>query len=157
MIFNVSTGPCGNILMMSGYPRYSAVNEAIMLFTVVGLNLLLIPRHGLLGAVWAVGVGTIVVNALRVVQVWWHLRMHPYGWSTVRVLVASATMSAVLWWFTAAVSPASSDWFFPALASATALLIYGVVLVAAGLEDVEKDALRSIRQRLVPTRVRSQR
>jgi O-antigen/teichoic acid export membrane protein len=153
MIFDVATGSCGVILMMSGHPHYSAINEAIMLITVVVLNLLLIPRYELLGAVWAVALGRGLVNVLRVIQVWWHLRIQPYSWSITKVAAASLTMSGVLWGWRTYVLQADSSPPALLLGGMVALLVFGVVVLMLGLEDNEVELLRTLRKRLVPIKL----
>lgn len=147
-IFNMATGSCGVMLMMSGHPQYSAINEAITLAIVVCTNLLFIPHYGLLGAVWAVAAGTVMVNALRVIQVWWHLRIHPYSWTLSKVAVATVAMIASLWvWKTYALQ-GSTAWPLQVLGIGVALLVYTVVLVLSGLEDAEMEMLRTLQRRL---------
>ena len=146
-IFTVSVGVCGVILMMSGRPQYSVANEAIVLTTVVGLSLLFIPRYGLRGAVWASVAGAVLVNTLRVFQVWWHLRVHPYSWSLLKVAVAGVTMTAVLWIWKAYALQGRGVWYLLMLGSGIALLAYGVVLVTLGLDGTEMAMLRSLQSR----------
>jgi O-antigen/teichoic acid export membrane protein len=148
MIFHVATGSCGTILMMSGHPEFSAINEAIMLVTVVGLNLLLIPRYGLLGAVWAVAAGLVAVNTLRVIQVWWYLRIHPYSLGLLKVATAGVTMCAILWGWRVYGLHESTTWYLLLLGAGLALLVYGIVLIVLGLEKEEVEALQALRQRL---------
>ena len=148
LFFQVATGSCGVILMMSGRPQYSAMNEAIMLVTVVALNVLLIPPYGLLGAAWAVAAGTVMVNTLRVIEVWWHLRMHPYSMPVLRAVAASAAMSAVLWAWRAHVLGDSMVVPVLGLGVIVGMLVYGVVLIVLGLDQEELEMLRAVRGRL---------
>ncbi len=96
MIFNIATGSCGTILMMAGYPRYNALNELFKLVLVIGFSLWSIPRWGLIGAALTLAVGIVVVNSLRVVQVWHHLRIHPFTWSTLWIMGAGFVLTLVL-------------------------------------------------------------
>jgi O-antigen/teichoic acid export membrane protein len=89
-LVDAATGPCGLMLNMSGRPGWSMVDNIAVLGANVGLNLLLIPRYGMLGAAVAWAVSLVLVNIARVVQVWLLLRMWPFGYGWVKALLAGA-------------------------------------------------------------------
>lgn len=88
-LVDAATGPCSVMLNMTGRP---AVNMAANLFALVlnvGLNLLLIPRYGVVGAAIAWTVSLVVVNAIRVVAVYALLGVLPFDAATCRSIVAA--------------------------------------------------------------------
>jgi O-antigen/teichoic acid export membrane protein len=153
MVANLLAGSCGVVLIMSGYPHYSSLNEAVMLITVVGLNLAFIPHYGLLGAAGALAIGTVIVNTLRVVQVWWHFRIHPFSWALSKVIMAGVVMGSTLAVWRVYALRWNIEWYGSILGSGIALLAFGFVLFALGLEDSETEALQILKKRLMPTRV----
>ncbi|WP_461142630.1 lipopolysaccharide biosynthesis protein [Spelaeicoccus albus] len=83
---------CGDVdimLVMSGRSRQSLINNGVALILMVGLDVALIPRVGLLGA--AIGWASAITckNLLGLVQVWWFYRVWPFGSAPAIVAVAS--------------------------------------------------------------------
>jgi O-antigen/teichoic acid export membrane protein len=84
---------CGDVdilLIMAGRTRASMVNILIAFALNVGLDLWLIPGHGIVGAAIGWSCAIIVKNLLALVQVAWILRVHPVGRPTV-IVAALAT------------------------------------------------------------------
>lgn len=78
LIINVTVGPSGMLLVMSGYSKIDTFNVILLFVLRIALAFLLIPRFGLLGA--AVGGAGLngLVNVLRLGQVYILNRIHPY-------------------------------------------------------------------------------
>lgn len=85
-----ATGPCGVMLNQSGRPGLSMIDNVGALILNIGLNLWLIPTHGILGAAIAWAVSLTLVNAVRVLQVWATMRMLPFDAGVLKGLVAGA-------------------------------------------------------------------
>lgn len=66
---NIATGSVGFLLSMSGHERLLRLNMLIGAVLAVGLGLLLIPQHGLIGAAVATATAVAVQNLLGVFQV----------------------------------------------------------------------------------------
>ena len=75
----VLTGMGGTIIDMSGLNRIKMFNTIIQVTLAVGLNVLLIPRWGLMGAAVAVFVSIAFMNILRMVQVYVVYKLLPYN------------------------------------------------------------------------------
>ena len=148
-IFDVATGSAGFVLIFSGRPHYSAINEAVMLLSVIGLNLLLTPSHGLLGAVWSLAIATVIVNSLRVVQVWHHLRIQPYGQAYLKIVPAALAMTIFLLLWRGQILQADVELLMLAVGGVLASIIYGAVISLLGLEKNELEMLRLLRRRLI--------
>jgi capsular exopolysaccharide synthesis family protein len=89
-LIDAGTGPCGLMLNMSGRPLWNMVDNITVLALNIALNLVLIPRYGIVGAAvaWAIALG--LVNLARVAQVWWAMRMLPFDAGVLRGFVAGA-------------------------------------------------------------------
>lgn len=96
-LVDATSGPCNQMLVMSGRPVPAMVNNIVVLFLNIGLNIWLIPRYGILGAAVAWGVSLCLVNLLRLVQVWSTMRMVPFGPGLGKALVAGAVISVPVW------------------------------------------------------------
>ncbi|NVM20225.1 MAG: flippase [Desulfobacterales bacterium] len=73
-----ATGPVAFMLMMSGRTMIILVNASLALLLKLILNILLIPKFGLVGAATAAAISIIILNLAMVVQVFYVLRMHPF-------------------------------------------------------------------------------
>jgi O-antigen/teichoic acid export membrane protein len=84
------TGPVGNVLTMSGRSSLNLTNNAVALTANVALDLLLVPRFGLVGA--AAGWATVIVcvNAARVLQVRRLVGVSPFGPGSWKAAAAAA-------------------------------------------------------------------
>jgi len=90
-----STGVGANILDMTDHPKVNAVNAIIMVIITIILNILFIPKLQVIGAALADAVSTVLVNLLRLVEVWVLLKMQPYNRTTLKPLGAGLTAMMV--------------------------------------------------------------
>ena len=67
---NVVTGSVGWILIMCGYERMMRNNIVICAALSVGLNLLLVPRFGVIGAALATAITLSLQMLIAAVMVW---------------------------------------------------------------------------------------
>ncbi len=87
----VATG-CGMVdmlLTMAGKTSWNLGNVLLALGVNVGLDLLLIPEHGVMGAAVAWSVAIVLNNLLPLAQVGGLLRIHPLGRQGLTVMVAA--------------------------------------------------------------------
>jgi O-antigen/teichoic acid export membrane protein len=96
-LVNISVGPVGYILMMTGRPGLSMINNCLAGVINIVLNLWLIPRHGILGAAIATGVTAALVNLIRLVQVRYLYQCYPFYLGTLKTLMACVIAGAVVW------------------------------------------------------------
>jgi capsular exopolysaccharide synthesis family protein len=145
---DAGTGPCGLMLNMSGRPLWNMVDNITVLVLNIALNLVLIPRYGMVGAAaaWAVALG--LVNVARLAQVWWAMRMLPFDAGVLRGLVAGAGA------FVAAVLV--RRWVEPPLEFPIGLVAiagcYLLLVVLQGLSAEDRLVLGAMMARLRPAR-----
>lgn len=89
VVVRCAVGTVGTLLVMSGHQRFNAVNIVIVTAMNVGLNLLLIPRYGLLGAAVATAVSVSLIDAVGLIEVRLLLKIHPYRRIFLKLLVAA--------------------------------------------------------------------
>ena len=143
MLLATGVGMVDLVLIMGGRTALNLGNAVAALVTNVVLDLLLIPRLGLLGAAigWAAAIW--VANLAPLAQVWRHMRLHPFGTGTGTAAALAVTCFAVL---PAAVGAAwDGSWTAPAATVA------GVVLYVLGClrwrRALALDALWDVRSR----------
>ncbi|HUT79246.1 MAG TPA: polysaccharide biosynthesis C-terminal domain-containing protein [Polyangia bacterium] len=61
-------GLAGNIIVMTGHSGWNLFNSATVALVNVGLNLLLIPRFGIIGAAVATVIASVAISALQLVE-----------------------------------------------------------------------------------------
>ncbi|MBK9055291.1 MAG: flippase [Chloroflexi bacterium] len=93
-LVNAGTGMCGAVLEMTGHTTLKLINAIIRLILSVVLNLLLIPRWGLLGAAITALIIESVANILPLIQVWNLYRLLPYSRDLVAPIVGGIAAAA---------------------------------------------------------------
>ena len=83
-----ATGLAGSILVMSGRPKIVLLNSVIMLILMVGLSVLFIPKYEILGAGIAYSASFIIINAIRLVELYILEKIHPYKISYYKPILA---------------------------------------------------------------------
>ncbi len=87
-----SMGSGDTILIMSGHPYINLVNTVIVVAVNFGLNVVLIPKFGMVGA----AVGTLasfsLLTLIRGIEVYRLFRIHPFRWILIKPIL-SATVS----------------------------------------------------------------
>ncbi len=78
--------PTMRLIPMSGHAVLNLVNGLVALALNVGLNAVLIPRYGAVGAAWATGLTLALWSTWRVVEVRWLLRCFPFDWRSGAIL-----------------------------------------------------------------------
>lgn len=90
-----STGLGANILDMTDHPKVNSINSLIMVFILIFLNILFVPRWEVLGAALATSISIVLVNVISLIEVWVLLRMQPYNRSLIKPLLAGLIAGTV--------------------------------------------------------------
>jgi O-antigen/teichoic acid export membrane protein len=148
IFFNASVGGCGAIIRMAGWTRMSFVNTLVSSVSNVLLNLVLIPRFGIVGAALATGFSFVLNNALNLGQVWWYLRILPYDRKWVKPVVAGLGAGLLAYGLQAWMPLAST-----ALSLAVPAVVFGAcylgLLILQKLEREDRIMLRLVRAKII--------
>jgi O-antigen/teichoic acid export membrane protein len=131
----VATG-CGMVdmvLTMAGRTSWNLINVLIALAVTVGLDLLLIPAYGALGAALGLAGALVVNNLLPLIQVGRVARLHPFGRGTRAAAVLSIACFGVLPWGVTALTGPGAAGLSLALALALPLFGFGAWLLRGRL------------------------
>jgi O-antigen/teichoic acid export membrane protein len=145
-LFNLATGPCGNIAMMSGLEREAFWIDTTTTIATLLLLVVLVPFFGLAGAALSTLAGSIANNSLALLLVharlkirWWDRRY--LRWVLPAVLTIAGAVLALR-----VLIPSS------AFALAAILLamyaIFGGVTLAQGLHDDDRELIALARRNL---------
>lgn len=146
-LINAATGPAGYVVNMAGYSRLNLANALVGLALNLVLDWLLIPRYGIVGAALGAGLAVVAVNLLRLLEVWWTLRVHAYDRRFVKPVLAAALAGA-----SAALTAGRAGLPSPLLTLLLGAALFGAVfaggLWALRLEESDRLILATIRDRL---------
>ncbi len=92
---NNLTGPVGLVLTISGWTRLQLWNAFTVVVLQSVLAVLLIPKLGLVGAAIANASAAVLVNLVRVIQVWNRLRMQPFSACLLKPVLAGGSAIVV--------------------------------------------------------------
>ncbi len=148
-LINVGVGSVGSILLMSGHQRFEIRAVAATAAVTLTLNLLMIPRFGILGAAGAIAAGVVFSNFLRLYMVHRVLGLTPYHRGYLRLLppfvLTALTVAGVRWW---AAGGDGIYWLGIVVALPLSYLVFLVVTAGLGLDDDDRLIARAVRDRL---------
>jgi O-antigen/teichoic acid export membrane protein len=129
MLVNLGTGNVTVVLLMGGKSWWNAANALGALVINVGLNVLLLPRIGILGSAIAWAASIVFDNVAAVIEVWLVLRLRPFGPGYMLVVAATVGCFGV----TGLAARALLGQTLPALiaAAAVGVTVFGVIAYLA--------------------------
>ncbi|RLB57544.1 MAG: hypothetical protein DRI34_07500 [Deltaproteobacteria bacterium] len=132
-------------VVMSGRSRLDLLNNAVAFAVNLGLNLLLIPRFGLVGAASATLAGNLVLRLLQAIEVGVIFHIHAFSGYWFKVLLSAAGLAA------GALLPGGLGLGGPgalAVGLAVGLLLYGLAYRLLGPGPEERKLLGRLWRRL---------
>jgi O-antigen/teichoic acid export membrane protein len=90
MLINLGTGNVTVVLLMGGKSSWSAINAGGALAINIALNLVLLPRMGVLGAAIAWAASIVVDNVAAMLEIRWVLGLAPFGSGYALVVLTAA-------------------------------------------------------------------
>jgi len=144
-LVNASVGPVELMLTMSGRHKLALVNAVTLGGVNVLLNLLLIPRYGVLGAGIATGISISAVNIVKVIEVYVCYKVHPFLGSYWKPLSAGV-LAAMIWLgIEYALRPSGWAWL---VGVGVFSVTYLLLLLAFKLDGNDKQILSAVIRRL---------
>jgi len=87
-LVNSTTGSCGTIISMAGHSKIILINHVIVFTINIALNIILIPMYGIIGAAIATCSSMVIINIIRLIELYVMFKMHPYKWSYLKPIIA---------------------------------------------------------------------
>ena len=145
-LFDVVSGPCGHMLVMSGRPALTMANNLCGLALNIGLNIWLIPRFGLVGAGIAWAASLALINVSRLAQVWFTMGMLPFDKGLVKGVTAAAVAAIVAF----VVQRAGDNGLATVAVGALSIgAVYGGMIFLLGVDADDRLVWRTLRRRLM--------
>ena len=95
-LFSMSIGCLNNIITNSKYYHYIFWFSVISATTAVGLNLILIPKYGVIGAAYATVFVIMFINTMKLILIAYGLKIHPYSFQTLKILLLIIVVYIIL-------------------------------------------------------------
>jgi len=146
-LIKVGTGMGGIIIDMTGYTKMKLVNSIIRLATFIILDLLLIPKWGVVGAAIAVLGGEGGVNILRMVQVFFIFRILPFNRSFFKPILATAG-AVLMVTLTSHFMPFETNYLLAALNILIMVLAYIGLIFLFGFSEEEVNLFKALTSNL---------
>ncbi|RJO61115.1 flippase [candidate division WS5 bacterium] len=146
-LINAGTGASGQIITMTGRPIINTLNALIFGILNIILNFILIPKYGIYGASIATGSSIAIINILKVVQVYFFLRIHPYNLNYLKPFIAGLLSFLIV--FTITYNLVSIPLFTTALLTILFLGLYSFFIYLFKLEKEDTYVLQLIYQKLM--------
>lgn len=138
-LYNVIAGPVGLVLQMTGKHNLDFVGNLALVAMNIGLNLLLIPHYGMLGAAIATVTSVVFVMTLRIYQVYQHLKIFPFSKRYSMLLAVVLPLVAL----GAYLNLSAMTWYIGILVTIAGLAVVGFAIKHVG-DKQDVDALKSI-------------
>jgi O-antigen/teichoic acid export membrane protein len=89
-------GSGGHTLTMTGFTKVNLVNSIIIVLINITLNILWIPEFGIIGAAYATFVSMALLGILRIVEVYYFIKLNPFSLKLLKPIIAGVIMALVL-------------------------------------------------------------
>ncbi len=142
-IVDSSAASVSSCLAMTKYQRFNVWNTIVMAVVGVTLNVILIPRMGIVGAAVATGVSIVLVNVARLVEGKVLLGVVPYDRSTLKS-VATGAVLLVLVWVVRRFLGVPDQWYVAAGALVACYALAAGLTFLMGMSDEDRTVLSSV-------------
>jgi O-antigen/teichoic acid export membrane protein len=95
-LLSVMCGQVDMVLITSGRSSWSLMNGLLTVGVNVGVDLVLIPKYGIMGAAIGWAIAIVVGNVVPLIQLGLVLRLHPFGAATILSCVVSGVAFGVI-------------------------------------------------------------
>jgi O-antigen/teichoic acid export membrane protein len=145
-LVKAGTGICGVVLNMTGRTTLTLINSIVLSVLTIGLNILLIPHWGILGAATASLISVVLVNLLRLIEVFILFGSLPYNPSFVKPITAGlgALVAVVI---TSQLLPPNMKLLHVIVNVIILLGVYATLILLLGLSSEDRTVLARLRVR----------
>jgi len=139
LVIRCLLGPVGNLLKMIGQERLEFFNSILLLIINIGLSLVLIKRFGAVGVAISMGISLIIVNLLRMIEIYKLLGFSPLSGRQIKHLAVGTISTLILLFINKMIKIANfnSELYNFLIASTGFLLSYIILsfMLSFGQED----------------------
>ena len=147
-LVNCGVGSVGYLLLMSGNQRRLIRVQAVMAAVMVVLNLLLIPRWGIVGAAVGASATNVVTNIWNLREVRHSLGLVPYNRSYAKLLAPVTVTVGVLLLLHREFNAVRPEWLMVAVGLVLGYVAFVGIALAFGLDADDQLIARAVRARM---------
>jgi len=92
----VAAGHTGSMISMTGHPKFNLLSSTVTFTVNIVLNILLIPKYGILGAAVATLISSIVSNSMSLIYLYITQKVQPYDIRFLKPIVAGVVSYTVI-------------------------------------------------------------
>ncbi len=144
MLLKTICGMVDVVLNMAGRTMWTLINSVTALAVMVGLDLVLIPEYGIIGAAWGWAAAIAVNNLLPLAQTITSLKLHPFGPGTWRAALLCAVCFGAIPLAARWISDSDPAWLVASIAAGTVAYAIGCYRMR---DSLSLDALRDLWRR----------
>jgi len=143
-------GPTSSYLTTMGKTKTVMINTIIIYILNVSLNLLLIPRFGLIGAAAATATSFVIYRFITLVEVYYYSRTHPFNLQYLRLLIAGSITGIIYYFLLNHYSPNPGQaWTLLGILLIICLVYSANLIVFRTLNKDDLMILKNIKKRLI--------
>ncbi len=151
-IVQAGTGICGSMISMTGHSKLSFYNSLFSLALTLALDFIFIRIWGMVGAAIATALVIALMSLVRMLQVYWLLKLWPFDVAFIKPVIASVA-ALIVGWAANYIMPAERNLFFLVFDIALLWLGYGAAVLLLGLSEEDQIVIRRVKQQFA-TRLR---
>lgn len=146
MLVNGGTGICGAMVIMTGQTRLEFLNIVGVVVLNTILDVILIPKWGMVGAAIGGSLSLSLINIARLIEIHWLLKLWPYNASFAKPLLASAISLSVMFLVTRLI-PADINIVSLILNILILWIVFGASIMLLGLSSDDRMLLSRVGKR----------
>jgi O-antigen/teichoic acid export membrane protein len=135
------------MIMMTGRSKINLINSLSSTALIVVINLVLVPKYGILGAAISLGVDIVVMNLVKLIEVYVILKVHPFKISFLKPLMAGGISLYILFFASKFLRNIPQPLLEIALGSVILMGTYFLLLFLMRLAEEDKVILRKIKEK----------
>jgi len=97
-LINAGVGLVGNIILMSGRSKIALLNGGINFLVITTLCYFLIPQYGITGAAFSYAITVILINLIRLIELYHFEKIHPFKLSYLKPFFAGAISFVIVFY-----------------------------------------------------------
>jgi len=149
-LVNFGVGPVGIMIPMIGKPKLKLINSTSVLLINIILNLILIPKFGILGAAIATATAISLISIINLFEIYFIMRIHPYRIDFLKPLISGLVSLLILFLLINFVFEIYNKFILIGITSLIFFGIYSLILYLLGIGKDDKIILKKFKEKINP-------
>lgn len=141
-------GPNGATLVALGKVKLVSLNSAIAAIANILLNIILIPRYGIVGAAYASAVSVIIIRSMQSIQIYRFYKIHPFTIKYIKPTAIAALLIGLVFILVKELTDTASTWMAFMLLIIILFIYIASFLITKCFDEEDLLILREIEKKL---------